>query len=143
VLQHWAQLHLPQQAQTASNMRASEFIAEGQKVGRLSKTKSFATVGLHKFVDPNRADRVYELNRIMMAAASTDGTFVPDIDGESWAGRFNISAPYTEEEHNMLKMAYKAIGSEFQDLNHGDLRSQEIPSTSTVSPVKAFKGYAR
>lgn len=124
-------------------MRASEFIAEGQKIGRLSKTKSFATVGLNKFVDPNRADRAYELNRIMMAAASTDGTFVPDIDGESWAGRFNIAAPYTPEEQNMLKMAYKAIGSEFKDLNKGDLRSQELPSTSTVSPVKGFKGYPR
>ena len=143
MLQHWAQPHLLQQAQTVSNMRASEFIAEGQKIGRLSKTKSFATVGLHKFVDPNRADRTYELNRVMMAAASTDGTFVPDIDGESWAGRYDIAAPYTEEEHDMLKMAYKAIGSEFQDLNKGDLRSQEIPSTSTVSPVKGFKGYPR
>ena len=141
--QHWAQHHLLQQAQTENNMRASEFIAEGEKVGRLSKTKSYATVGLHKFVDPNRADRIYELNRIMMAAASTDGTFVPDIDGESWAGRYDIAAPYTPEEHEMLKMAYKAIGSEFQDLNKGDLRSQEIPSTSTVSPVRAFKGYAR
>jgi len=124
-------------------MRASEFVAEGQKVGRLSKTKSFATVGLHKFVDPNRADRVYELNRIMMAAASTDGTFVPDIDGESWAGRFNISAPYTEEEHNMLKMAYKAIGSHHEDLNHGDLRSQEHPAVNTTSPMQSFKGYPR
>ena len=124
-------------------MRASEFIAEGQKIGRLSKTNSFATVGLNKFVDPNRADRAYELNRIMMAAASTDGTFVPDIDGESWAGRFNIAAPYTPQEQEMLKMAYKAIGSEFKDLNKGDLRSQELPSTSTVSPVKAFKGYKR
>ena len=143
MLQHWAQPHLLQQAQTVSNMRASEFIAEGQKIGRLSKTKSFATVGLHKFVDPNRADRTYELNRVMMAAASTDGTFVPDIDGESWAGRYDIAAPYTEEEHDMLKMAYKAIGSEFQDLNKGDLRSQEIPSTSTMSPVKSFKGYPR
>jgi hypothetical protein len=122
-------------------MRASEFISEGQTVGRLSKTKSYATVGLHKFVDSNRADRTYELNRIMMATAATDGTFVPDVDGESWAGRYNIAAPYTEEEHDMLKMAYKAVGSEFQDLNKGDLKSTELPSTNTVSPVKAFKGY--
>jgi hypothetical protein len=124
-------------------MRASEFISEGQKIGRLSKTKSFATVGLHKFVDPKRADRTYELNRVMMAAASTDGTFVPDIDGESWAGRYDIAAPYTKEENNMLKMAYKAIGSEFHDLNKGDLRSQELPSTSTESPVRPFQGYPR
>jgi len=124
-------------------MRANEFISEGQSVGRLSKTKSYATVGLHKFVDPNRADRTYELNRVMMAAASTDGTFVPDIDGESWAGRWDIAAPYTKQEANKLKMAYKAIGSKFTDLNKGDLRSQEIPSTSTASPMQAFKGYPR
>ena len=122
-------------------MRANEFISEGQSIGRLSKTKSYASVGLHKFVDPGHADRVYELNRIMMATASTDGTFVPDIDGESWVGRWNIAAPYTKEEHDMLKMAYKAVGSDVSDLNHGDLRSLEIPSTNIVSPVKAFRGY--
>jgi len=122
-------------------MRANEFISEGQSVGRLSKTKSYATVGLHKFVDPAHADRIYELNRIMMATASTDGTFVPDIDGESWVGRWNLAAPYTKEEHDMLKMAYKAIGSDVSDLNHGDLRSLEIPSTNIVSPVKPFRGY--
>jgi len=122
-------------------MRASEFIAEGQTVGRLSKTKSYATVGLNKFVDPGTADRVYELNRVMMAAACTDGTFVPDVDGESWAGRYNIAAPYTRQEQNMLNMAYKAIGSDIQDLNKGDLNSTELPSTNTVSPVKAFQGY--
>ena len=124
-------------------MRASEFVAEGQKIGRLSKTKSYATVGLHKFVDPGTSDRAYELNRVMMAAASTDGTFVPDIDGESWAGRYDIAAPYTPVEADMLKMAYKAIGTEFHDLNKGDLRSQEIPSTNTASPMQAFKGYPR
>jgi len=122
-------------------MRANEFIAEGQSVGRLSKTKSYASVGLHKFVDPAHADRIYELNRIMMATAATDGTFVPDVDGESWVGRWNIAAPYTKEEHDMLKMAYKAIGSDVSDLNKGDLRSLEVPSTNTVSPVKAFQGY--
>jgi hypothetical protein len=122
-------------------MRANEFISEGQKVGRLSKTKRFATVGLHKFA--NTADRMYMLNRVMMAVATTDGATPPDIDGESWAGRHDISAPYTPIEADMLKLAYKAAGTDFEDLNNGDLRSQEIPSTGTVSPVKGFKGYPR
>jgi hypothetical protein len=122
-------------------MRACEFIVEGEKVGPLSKTKSFATVGLHKF--SNVADRAYVLHRVMMAVASTDGVTPPDIDGESWAGRNDIAAPYTPEEADMLKLAYKAVGTDFEDLNKGDLRSQEIPSTSIVSPVRAFKGYPR
>ena len=121
-------------------MRAQEFIAE-QKVGDISTRQRFATVGLNKFRDKQFADRVYELNRIMMAVASTDGTFVPKLDGESWAGRNNIAAPYTPEEQAMLKKAYQAVGSHHEDLNHGDLNSQEHPAVNTTSPVQAFKGY--
>lgn len=109
----------------------------------MSKRQNQATVGLHKFRDAQFADRVYELNRIMMAVASTDGTFVPELDGESWAGRNNIAAPYTQEEQDMLKKAYQAIGSHHEDMNHGDLHSQEHPAVNTTSPVTAFKGYPR
>lgn len=123
-------------------MRANEFMTES-KIGKIGKRKQQATVGLNKFRDTNMADRVYELNRIMMAAASTDGTFVPDMDGESWAGRYNIATPYTKEEQDMLKKAYKAVGSTHHDLNKGDLRSQELPGVNTQSLVKPFKGYKR
>jgi hypothetical protein len=123
-------------------MRAVEFIAE-DKVGKISKRNQNATVGLNKFRDQQFADRVYELNRIMMAVASTDGTFVPNVDGESWSGRNNVAAPYTKEEQQMLKKAYQAIGSHHQDLNHGDLHSQEHPAVNTNSVVNAFKGYPR
>ena len=121
-------------------MRAQEFVVE-DKVGRISKRNQNATVGLNKFRDQQFADRVYELNRIMMAVASTDGTFVPDVDGESWAGRNNVAVPYTQEEQNMLTKAYKAVGSHHEDLNHGDLKSQEHPAVNTTSPMQAFKGY--
>jgi hypothetical protein len=121
-------------------MRANEFISE-DAVGKISKRNQNATVGLNKFRDPQFADRVYELNRIMMAVASTDGTNVPEIDSESWSGRNNIAAPYTKEEQAMLKKAYQAVGSHHEDLNHGDLDSEEHPAVNTTSPVKAFKGY--
>ena len=123
-------------------MRALEFIAENG-AGKISKRNQNATVGLHKFRDKNLADRVYELNRIMMATAATDGTFVPEIDNESWAGRYDVAAPYTKEEHNMLLMAYKAAGSNFKDLNKGDLQSQEHPGVNVTSPVTSFRGYPR
>jgi hypothetical protein len=123
-------------------MRALEFIAENG-AGKISKRNQNATIGLHKFRDKNLADRVYELNRIMMATAATDGTFVPEIDNESWAGRYDVAAPYTKEEHNMLLMAYKAAGSNFKDLNKGDLQSQEHPGVNVTSPVTAFRGYPR
>jgi len=123
-------------------VRAREFIAEDKGV-KISKRNQNATVGLNKFRDSQFADRVYELNRVMMAVAATDGSFVPDLDNESWAGRNNIAAPYTREEQDMLKKAFQAIGSHHQDLNHGDLESKEHPAVHTTSPVKAFKGYPR
>jgi hypothetical protein len=123
-------------------MRATEFVTEDQ-IGKMSKRQNQATVGLNKFRDDKFADRVYELNRVMMAVASTDGTFVPELDGESWAGRHNIAAAYTQQDQQKLNMAYKAIGSTYVDINHGDLRSQEHPAVHVTSPVKAFAGYPR
>jgi hypothetical protein len=123
-------------------VRAREFVTEA-KIGAVGKRRSAATRGLHKFRDETFADRIYELNRVMMAVASTDGTFVPDIDQESWSGRHDIAAPYTKEEADMLKQAFKATGSWNQDLNHGDMESGEVPSTNKQSPVIAFKGYPR
>jgi hypothetical protein len=43
----------------------------------------------------------------------------------------------------MLKSAYKAVGSEWEDLNDGDMTSNELPSINKQSPVEGFKGYER
>jgi len=123
-------------------MRAKDFLIE-KHVGKIGQRRSQATVGLNKFRDIDLADRFYELNRVMMAAASTDGTFVPDVDHESWSGRYNVAMPYTEAEQRMLEKAFQAVGSDFEDLNHGDLRSKELESTNKRSPVTGFKGYPR
>lgn len=121
-------------------MRADEFISEGKK-GIPTKRQSQSTRGMQKFRDPNGFDRTYELNRIMMAVACTDGETPVDMDAESWSGRYNTAHPYTDVEAAMLKQAYKAIGSELHDLNHGDNRSLELDSTNKQSIAKPFKGY--
>jgi hypothetical protein len=121
-------------------MRAREFINENKK-GKPSKRASAATRGLNKFRDDNFADRFYELNRVMMAAASTDGTFIPQLNAESWSGRFNTAHPYSKEEQAMLKKAYAAVGSAYTDLNGGDIESRELQGTNTKSVAKPFKGY--
>lgn len=124
-------------------MRAKEFIVE-KKQGKIRKTYHDASVGLHKFRDPGGYDRAYELNRVMMAAACADGTDAPlDMDQASWIGKYNTAQPYTKEEQKMLKQAFKAVGSETHDLNHGDLESREHPAVNTTSPVTGFKGYPR
>ena len=126
-------------------MRATKFITEDNGPGKLSKRQRYATRGAHKFQDVDGRDRVYELNRVMMALAQANGESGDniDLDSESWSGRSNLAFPYTEIEANMLKAAYKAVGSVWEDLNDGDLRSTELPSTNSKSPVEGFKGYPR
>lgn len=117
-------------------MKINEIITE-QQVGKISKRYQQATVGLDKFRDQQFADRIYELNRVMMAVACSDGVnpLSPEVDAESWAGRNNIAIPYTPEEQAMLKQAFGVVGSHYQDLNNGDLKSKELKSTNTVSPA--------
>jgi hypothetical protein len=122
-------------------MRAHEFITESGK-GKVSSRQQQATVGLNIFA-ATQYDRTYDLNRVMMAVASTDGTSIPDLNRESWVGKNNTAHPYTDVEQDMLKIAYKAAGIPFQDLNKGDLDSEELDSTQDQSPIKPFKGYKK
>jgi hypothetical protein len=124
-------------------MRAHEFITEAKKAGKVSKRYQQATRGLMKFVDPTFADRIYELNRVMMAAGSSDGKSPLNIDSESWIGRYDLAVPYTEVEQQKLIQAYKAIGSKWKDLNRKDLKSKELDSINKQSPMKPFKGYSK
>lgn len=121
-------------------MKIKEIITE-EKIGEIPPRLQRPTVGLDKFRDQQFADRVYELNRVMMAVAASDGTapLRPEIDSESWAGRNNLAFPYTAEEQEMLKQAFGAVGSHYQDLNKGDLKSQELKGTYTKSPVATPK----
>jgi hypothetical protein len=121
-------------------MRSREFITEKNANGKLGPRRQQSTRGLHKFRG-TKGNTTYVLNRVMMAVATTDGKTMPDIDSESWIGTSALAAPYSAEEHEMLKMAYQAVGANSADLNHGDLDSEELNSTNKQSPVQAFKGY--
>jgi hypothetical protein len=124
-------------------MRASEFISEST-VGKISKRQQQSTRGLNLFSKKiDSYDRLYDLNRLMMAVASSDGINPIVMDAESWVGKHNTTHPYTKQEQDMLKLAYKAAGQEYIDLNKGNLDSEELLDTNTQSIVKPFKGYKR
>ena len=124
-------------------MRATEFVSEARQ-GKLTKRNQFASVGINTFHDSQRANSDYTLNRVMMAVAMADGSETPiDMDAYSWTGKERTAHPYTDVEQKMLKQAFKAAGADWQDLNKGDLDSEEHPAVNTASPVKAFKGYPR
>lgn len=121
-------------------MRAREFIAE--RDGKIGTRKQAATVGLNTFGDSERTNSDYTLNRVMMAVACADGsTDTIDMDAKSWIGKKRAAFPYTRVEQAMLKQAYKAAGADYDDLNNGDLDSEEHPAVNTVSPMQGFKGY--
>lgn len=126
-------------------MRASEFITEGSQTvlkGKISKRQRYPSKGMHIFTDGNY-DRIYDLNRVMMAVACSDGSGKIDMDSESWVGKRNTAHPYTEVESKMLRDAYKLTGQDYNDLNDGDMNSDELDSTHTQSPLKPFKGYKK
>ena len=123
-------------------MRAREFMVEGPDGNaNLTKGKRYATRGLHLYSDGDHWNSDYTMNRVMMALASTDGTFVPNLDEKSWVGKHKTAHPYTDQEHDMMKMAYKAVGAKWHDLNKGDMESDEIPTVNQTSPIKPFGGY--
>ena len=119
-------------------MRAKEFVSE--QLNKPTKRQSYASRGLMTFTNSNY-DRLYDLNRVMMAVASTDGDLEPVLDRESWVAKQNTAHAYTEVEHKMLHKAFKAAGVPYHDINNGDMESTEVPNTNTQSPIKPFKGY--
>ena len=119
-------------------MKINEVITEAT-VGKLTKRQQQATRGLNKFTDGDHWNSDYTLYRLGLAVASTDGKTDPDTDKESWVGRWKVTAPYTQADQDMLKKAYKAVGADYEDINHGDMRSQELESTGKQSPVAPKK----
>jgi hypothetical protein len=127
-------------------MRAREFVSARiteTADAKISRRLQAATRGLNVYSDAERWNGDYVLSRLGQAVASTDGTFVPDIDMKSWIGKNKSTHPYTPEEQAMLKMAYRAIGADYTDLNGGNMNSEEMSEVNRVSPVQGFKGYPR
>lgn len=123
-------------------MRAYEFLPEN-KGKKPTKRQRYPAQDMFVFSDTNN-DRMYVLNRVMMAAAATDGTFTPDIADQSWVAKMNTAHPYTKQEADMMVRAFDAIKVPIvTDFNKNDPKSKELPSTNTTSPLKGFSGYKK
>jgi hypothetical protein len=87
------------------------------------------------------ADRVYDLNRVMMAVAASDGKAESSVPDQSWCGRNNIAAPYTKLESEMLKRAYRSVGVEWDDAlkPNPQEKSLELSDINNRSPVPTRK----
>jgi hypothetical protein len=116
-------------------MRAKEFIIE-KKIGKISKHDQQSSRGITTYGDEDRMNSDYVSFKLGQAMAMADGSGKKlDMDGMSWYGKKKTIQPYTELEHDMFKQAAKAVGASYNDVNKGDMRSRELDSTNTVSPV--------
>lgn len=115
-------------------MRAKDFITE-KKQSKMTKRQNQSTRGVNTYSDAERWNSDYVAYRLGMAVAGTDGQIEPEIDSKSWIGKSKSTHPYTQEEQEMLKKAYKAVGANYKDENHGDMRSLELDTTNKTSPV--------
>lgn len=117
-------------------MRAKEFVNENED--RHTKVRLQSSRGVHKFADAEKWNSDYKLYRMGLALASTDGKNSPNVDYESFVGRWKMAYPYSEVEVDMLKRAYEVTKSAFVDLNKGDLMSKELDDVNIVSPVSTW-----
>lgn len=118
-------------------MKIKDIVNESS--GKLNDRQRLATRGLNKFSDGKKWNGDYTLYRLGLAVASTDGKTIPEVDEESWIGKWKVTAPYSEVEQDMLNLAYKQVGANVMDINKGDMRSQELKSTNKTSPIPAKK----
>jgi hypothetical protein len=123
-------------------MRANEFISE-EKQGKLHKDQEDPMKTAIAFRDAG-LDRIYNLNRVMMAAAKADGKSRKPVkmDAAGWSAKNNTVHPYTEEERNMVHQAFGAVDSVYHD-EVSDHHSKEPETVHRTSPVAGFKGYPR
>ena len=119
-------------------MKVIEIISEA-KQAKLTKRQNQSSRGISIYGDAERANSDYVAFKLGQAMAGSDGTTPIDIDAKSWHGKKKTVHPYTEIENEMFKQAAKAVGAEYTDLNHGDMKSKELDTTNKISPVAKIK----
>lgn len=119
-------------------MKIREIISEAKK-GKMTKRQKQSTRGVHVYSDAEKMNSDYTAYRLGMAVAGCNGKDPVEVKSSSWIGKRKSAHPYSKEEAEMLKQAYKAVGANYKDLNHGDMESKELDTINKTSPVAAPK----
>ena len=117
-------------------MKAQEFIREG-KTSELHPDHEAVMKGVSRSRDVGGYDRVYHMNRLMMAMAMANGHDTKKVDGaaiDTWAEKFNTMHPMTQEEDNKIRAAMKTIPTDGQHISTFG-KSREADGANTKSIV--------
>ncbi len=116
-------------------MKIKEIINE-VRTGKVPERYKEASTGIHTFRDAEKSSTDYVHYRLGLALACADGKgSLIDMDPKTFYGKKHTAHPYTEEEADMLRQSYDLVGASHEDLNKGNLKSQEMPDTNKTSPV--------
>lgn len=120
-------------------MKIREIISEGASGigdGEIPKSMDTAGQGTIRMRDIGGYDRVYHLNRIMMATAMADGKSKKpvDMDAASWVEKYNVMFPYTDVEHMMMLQAMATVPTDGKELSKRS-KSTEPADTNKTSAV--------
>jgi hypothetical protein len=110
-------------------MRANEFVNEGKKAKKLSKTYRSSSTGMDAYV--TGSDPYFKYRVGVAAAGSPD--FEQDFNSDGPTSAHMIVNPYSSADEDIMNAAIKKVGvTKFKVTSRG---SRELESTNTVSPV--------
>ena len=127
-------------------MRAQEFVIEGHPNAGTGHTTELASdhdntmKGVSRSRDIGGYDRVYHLNRMMMAMAMHDGKGTHPVDSatDTWFEKYNTMHPMTQEEDNMIRGAMKTVPTDGKHISKFT-KSKEADGGNKISPVAQHK----
>ena len=117
-------------------MRAKDFVKEG-KTTQLHPDHEAVSKGYSRSRDIGGYDRIYHMNRLMMAMAMANGRDTKSIDGaaiDTWAEKYNTMHPMTKEEDNKIRAAMRTVPTDGKHISAFGL-SQEPDGINTKSVV--------
>jgi hypothetical protein len=117
-------------------MRAQEFIKEGKTTEMHADHKNVGK-GVSRSRDVGGYDRVYHMNRMMMAMAMADGKSTKKVDNvaiDTWFEKYNTMHPMTQEEDNKIRAAMKTVPTDGKHISKFS-KSVEAEGGNTQSAV--------
>jgi hypothetical protein len=127
-------------------MRAREFVSESHPNAGTGHTSELhgdheaGMKGVSRSRDLGGYDRIYHMNRLMMAMAMHDGKGTHPVDSakDTWFEKYNTMHPMTQEEDNMIRGAMKTVPTDGRHVSKFS-KSKEPDDTHRVSPVPVKK----
>ncbi len=123
-------------------MRAYEFITEAKKgsTKKIDPIKKAAMKDASTMPGLNMNSGSMYTNYRMAVALAGAPNFPTKMEADNWIGGDPLLSPYTDVENDMVKAAVQVVGGG-KIQNWSGKRSEELPTTQKVSPVKGFKAW--